>query len=62
LLAGPRVREQMGRASLEIVGQRFSAERIMPIIEGIYQNAVERQSWSLGLANGSDRVGSTFND
>jgi len=62
LLAGPRVREQMGRASLEIVGQRFSAERIMPIIEGIYQNAVERQSWSLDLANGSDRVGLTFND
>jgi glycosyltransferase involved in cell wall biosynthesis len=41
LLMGARRREQMGKATLEIVGRRFRAERIMPTIEAIYQNATE---------------------
>lgn len=58
LRAGARTREQMGAASLEIVGQRFSAERIMPMIEAIYQNAIEneRQSGPVNLASSSDRM------
>ena len=58
LHAGARTREQMGAASLAIVGQRFSAERIMPIIETIYQNAIEneRQSGPVNLASSGDRV------
>jgi glycosyltransferase involved in cell wall biosynthesis len=53
LLAGARRREQMGKATLEIVGQRFTAERIMPMIEAIYQNAIEytRYSSPTNLAN-----------
>jgi glycosyltransferase involved in cell wall biosynthesis len=46
LLAGARRREQMGRATLEIVGQRFRAERVMPMIEAIYRNAVENARYS----------------
>ncbi|HEY6252888.1 MAG TPA: glycosyltransferase family 4 protein [Candidatus Angelobacter sp.] len=58
LRAGARKREQMGRASLEIMGERFSAERIMPMIEGIYQNSLEneRHSWPVNLASRSDPV------
>lgn len=41
LLAGARKREQMGRASLEIMGRQFSAENIMPKVESIFQNAIE---------------------
>lgn len=48
LLAGARKREQMGRASLEIVGERFSEERIMPEIEAIFLAAI-------GVAGGIDR-------
>jgi glycosyltransferase involved in cell wall biosynthesis len=40
LLAGARKREQMGRASLEIVGGRFTAEIVMPQIEAAFQNAI----------------------
>lgn len=43
LRAGAGKREQMGRASLEIVGQRFSAERIMPMIEAICWEAIENE-------------------
>lgn len=51
LLAGARRREQMGEASLQIVGQRFSAEKVMPLLETIFQNAIddvkpERMSFS----------------
>lgn len=51
--AGAAKREQMGRASLEILGQRFSAECIMPMIETLYQDAIasERQSRPLSLAS-----------
>lgn len=53
LSAGAAEREQMGRASLEILGQRFSAECIMPMIENLYQDAIasEKQSWPATLAN-----------
>jgi glycosyltransferase involved in cell wall biosynthesis len=43
LLVGARRREQMGQATLEIVGQRYRTERVMPMIEAIYQDAIERQ-------------------
>ncbi len=42
LLAGAYRRAQMGKATLEIVGQRFRAERIMPMIEAIYQSAIDK--------------------
>jgi glycosyltransferase involved in cell wall biosynthesis len=38
--AGPRKREQMGKASLHIVGSRFSAEKVMPLVETIFQDAI----------------------
>jgi glycosyltransferase involved in cell wall biosynthesis len=64
LRAGARKREDMGKATLEIVGQRFNAESIMPRIEAIYQDAIasERQSWPVSLANGNDRVELVPND
>ena len=40
LLAGARKREQMGKASLHIVGSRFSAEKVMPLLESVFQNAI----------------------
>jgi glycosyltransferase involved in cell wall biosynthesis len=40
LLVGARAREEMGRASLEIVGGRFRAESVMPEVEMIFQNAI----------------------
>jgi len=42
LLAGARKREQMGKASLHIVGSRFSAERVMPLLETIFQDAINQ--------------------
>ena len=58
LLAGARRRKQMGKATLEIVGQRFSVERVMPMIETTYQDAIasKRESWPVSLANSNDRV------
>lgn len=41
LQVGAQKRETMGRASLDIVGSRFSAETIMPQLEAIFQNAIE---------------------
>lgn len=55
LRAGAAKREQMGRASLEIVGQRFSAEAIMPMIEAICLDAIENSS-PAHLANSNDRA------
>jgi glycosyltransferase involved in cell wall biosynthesis len=40
LLAGARKREQMGKASLDIVGARFSAEKVMPLLETVFQDAI----------------------
>jgi glycosyltransferase involved in cell wall biosynthesis len=59
LLAGARKREHMGRATLGIVGQRFSAERVMPRIEAIYQDAIssQRQAWASNSAGRDDRIG-----
>jgi glycosyltransferase involved in cell wall biosynthesis len=64
LVAGARRREKMGKATLEIVGQRFTAERIMPLIEGIYRDVIanEKQSWPVSLANSNDRVEAAPND
>jgi glycosyltransferase involved in cell wall biosynthesis len=58
LRAGASKREQMGKASLEIVGQRFSAEITMPMIEAIYRSAIENegQSRAANLVSSSDRV------
>jgi len=55
LRMGAAEREQMGRASLEITGERFGAEAIMPMIEGIYQDAIEKSTPS-NLTNSDDRV------
>jgi glycosyltransferase involved in cell wall biosynthesis len=59
LLAGAKKREHMGRGSLDIVGQKFSAERVMPLIETIYQDAIanERHAWPVSSAGRDDRVG-----
>jgi glycosyltransferase involved in cell wall biosynthesis len=55
LLAGAHKREQMGEASLHIVGSRFSAEKVMPLLESVFQNAInnskpERLSFSTRTA------------
>jgi glycosyltransferase involved in cell wall biosynthesis len=64
LLAGAKKREEMGRATLGIVGQRFSAERVMPGIEAMYQDAItgQRQPWPMGSARRNDQVGVIPND
>jgi glycosyltransferase involved in cell wall biosynthesis len=51
LLAGAHRREQMGRASLEIVGNRFSAENIMPQLEVVFHDAIwdRNRSREMGL-------------
>jgi hypothetical protein len=43
LSAGIAGREQMGEASLGIVGRRFSAENVMPGIEAVFQAAITGQ-------------------
>ncbi|HEV3317484.1 MAG TPA: glycosyltransferase family 4 protein [Candidatus Angelobacter sp.] len=43
LSAGIARREQMGEASLGIVGRRFSAENVMPGIEAVFQAAITGQ-------------------
>jgi glycosyltransferase involved in cell wall biosynthesis len=40
LLAGACKREQMGEASLHIIESRFSAETVMPLLESVFQNAI----------------------
>lgn len=55
LLAGASKREQMGKASLHIVGSRFSGEKIMPVLETVFQDAInnskpERMSFSTRTA------------
>jgi glycosyltransferase involved in cell wall biosynthesis len=64
LLAGARRREQMGKTTLEIVGQKFSAECVMPHIEGIYQDAIanQKQSWPVSLIDSNDWVEAVPND
>lgn len=64
LLAGARRREEMGKATLEIVGQRFSAERIMPRIEAIYQDAIANGKLSrpVSMAASNDRLEVIPND
>lgn len=42
LLAGAARREQMGKASLEIVGGQFTAEIVMPQIEAVFQKIIDR--------------------
>jgi glycosyltransferase involved in cell wall biosynthesis len=64
LRAGAAKREQMGKASLEILGQRFSAECIMPMIETLYQDAIasERQPWPSGSADSNDQGRAVLSD
>lgn len=50
LLGGAAGREQMGRASLAIVGGQFTEEIVMPQLEAVFQNIIEH-------ANTSGRVG-----
>jgi glycosyltransferase involved in cell wall biosynthesis len=63
LLGGARKRERMGNASLNIVGSRFSAENIMPLLETIFQNAIDRsrQSRQMSLATIGGLSGGKFN-
>lgn len=65
LLAGARKREQMGKATLEIVGSKFSAEHVMPLIEAIYQNAIagcRKQYWPAAQASKKNPVAVAPND
>lgn len=62
LRAGARKRVQMGRASLEIVGERFSAEKIMPQIEAMFLATIDETAQPqpsslapIGVASGGDR-------
>jgi len=43
LVAGKKIREEMGAASLKIVGGRFSAEMNLPRIESIFQAVINRE-------------------
>jgi hypothetical protein len=43
LVAGKKIREEMGAASLKIVGGRFSAEMNLPRIEAIFQAVINRE-------------------
>lgn len=40
LRAGAKGRREMGEASLRIVGDRFTEERVMPVIEAVFQAAM----------------------
>lgn len=40
LVVGAHKREQMGNASLNIVGSRFCAEKVMPLLETVFLNAI----------------------
>ena len=40
LLAGAHKRERMGNASLNIVGSRFRAENVMPLLEMAFQDVI----------------------
>ena len=53
LLAGAQAREQMGKESLNTVGARFSAEKIMPLLETVFQNAIThaKPGWMSLLAS-----------
>ena len=65
LLAGARKREQMGKATLEIVGSKFSAEHVMPLIEAIYQDAIagrRKQYWPVAQASKKNPVAVAPND
>jgi hypothetical protein len=54
----------MGKATLEIVGQKFSAEHVMPLIEAIYQDAIasRKQYWPVALAGKNNSVAAVPND
>jgi glycosyltransferase involved in cell wall biosynthesis len=52
LESGADGRKRMGTASLEIVGQRFSAEKIMPGIEHVFQAAIAARMLPAALVNG----------
>ena len=40
LQAGPSKREEMGAASIKIVGERLSEEAVMPKIESVFESAL----------------------
>jgi len=61
LCAGSARREQMGAASLEIVGRRFSAENILPGIEAIFRAVISGQSLpAMQVANAASHSGEAF--
>jgi glycosyltransferase involved in cell wall biosynthesis len=61
LEAGAAGRKKMGAASLEIVGQRFRDENIMPGIERVYQSAITRQMMPAAQVTAlASRPGDTF--
>jgi glycosyltransferase involved in cell wall biosynthesis len=49
LLAGANRRQQMGKASLEVIGRQFTEETVMPQIEAAFQQAI-----SLAQSGGID--------
>jgi glycosyltransferase involved in cell wall biosynthesis len=56
LLAGAGKRELMGRASLEMMGRQFTAERVMPQIEAIFRNIITHRAET---ARGKEFTGSS---
>jgi glycosyltransferase involved in cell wall biosynthesis len=63
LLAGARKREHMGNASLQIAGTRFSAEKILPRLERVFQNVIDdSRPWKMSFAASTGLSGGNFND
>jgi glycosyltransferase involved in cell wall biosynthesis len=63
LLAGARKREHMGNASLQIAGTRFSAEKILPRLETVFQNAIDdSKPWKMSFSASTGLNGGNFND
>jgi len=63
LLAGARKREHMGNASLQIAGTRFSAEKILPRLETVFQNVIDdSKPWKISFSASIGVSGGSFND
>lgn len=63
LLAGARKREHMGNASLQIAGTRFSAEKILPRLETVFQNVIDdSKPWKMSFSASTGVGGGSFND
>jgi len=53
----------MGNASLQIAGTRFSAEKILPRLETVFQNVIDdSKPWKISFSASIGVSGGSFND